>query len=385
MAFGKQNVIQVDPLRYSICLLSPSKLGKTTLMYQFCTKLAGPKGSLFIETGSERGADAIAGINYINAPEWHMDEYDEFNNAAGFAEICDDIIENKTTSYPELRCVVIDSIDHWIEIAEKEALRLYNKEAKKKGKETASSLNESWGGWGRGEKRALELMLDYRDKLLSVGVQVMYIGHIKRREISDAITQQTYTVISSDQQQNYFNALKKDLHFLAVMYMDREIVSESTGKKTPSGKDIKEGRITSETRKIKFRDDSYVIDSGSRFADIVPEINCDVDEFIKAITDAIEVEAKKGGQDIEASKKEQDAATKKRTEEIAIAEQRHKEQRQLDNMIEDLKSWIKDNKATGTEKVKALVAKSKELGVENPIQVSDINDATVLLEYAHSL
>ena len=384
MAYGKRNVIQVDPLRYSLCLLSPSKLGKTTLMYQYCTKLAGPTGSLFIETGSERGADAIAGINYINAPEWHMDEYDSFNNAMGFAEICDDIIENKSTEYPDLRCVVIDSIDHWIEIAEKESLRLYNKEARKKGKETASSLNEAWGGWGRAEKKALELMLDYRDKLLNVGVQVMYIGHIKRREITDAITQQTYSVISSDQQQNYFNALKKDLHFLAVMYMDREIIEKSTGKKTPTGKDIKEGKVESETRKIKFRDDSYVIDSGSRFSNIVPEIECDVDQFIKAITDAIDAEAKKGGQDIEASKAEQAAALAKRTKEIAEAEAKHKQQKELDTIISSLKDWIQSNKPN-PDKVKALIAKSKDLGIANPLDVASLEDAKTLLAYTESL
>lgn len=377
MAFGKKNVIQIDPLRFSLGLLGESKAGKTSLIYEYCKKMGGEDCYLFAEIGSERGCDAISGVNYINTPEWHCD-FDEYDNSVGFADLCEDIIENKESSYKNLRVLIWDSYDQAIEISEKESIRLYNKEAKVNGKPVAKSINEAWGGFNRGEKKAMELMFDLRDRLLRVGVQSIFIGHCKRKEVMDVVSGLSYSTLTSDQQQNYFNKLKKDLHFLALLYVDREIVQEGTGKD-------KVGRLKSETRKIKFRDDSYAIDSGSRFADIVPEVNCNVDEFAKAITDAIEAEAKKGGQDIEASKKEQDAAAKKRTEEIAIAEQRHKEQKQLDNMIEDLKSWIKENKATGADKVKALVAKSKELGVENPIQVSDINDATVLLEYAHSL
>ena len=92
MAFGKKNVVQIDPLRYSIALLGESKCGKTTLIKGYCERLAGEDGYLFIETGAERGADAISGINYINAPEWNMD-YDEYTNSAGFADICEDISE----------------------------------------------------------------------------------------------------------------------------------------------------------------------------------------------------------------------------------------------------------------------------------------------------
>ena len=43
----------------------------------------------------------------------------------------------------------------------------------------------------------------------------------------------------------------------------------------------------SETRKIKFRDDAMIADAKSRFSKIIDEIVLDTDEFIKAITDAI--------------------------------------------------------------------------------------------------
>ena len=51
--------------------------------------------------------------------------------------------------------------------------------------------------------------------------------------------------------------------------------------------------FSSVNRKIKFRDDNYTVDSGSRMSQIVNEINFDADEFIKALTDAIEIEFNK--------------------------------------------------------------------------------------------
>ena len=37
------------------------------------------------------------------------------------------------------------------------------------------------------------------------------IGHIKTKDISDPVSGETYQILTSDQQQNYFNALKKNL------------------------------------------------------------------------------------------------------------------------------------------------------------------------------
>ena len=113
MAFGKKNHVSIDPLSYNICLLGESKVGKTTLLKEVCEKLAGEDGYLFLECGAERGADSIEGINHINCPEWSMD-YDEFTNSAGFIDVCDDIVANKTTEYPNLKVVIWDTYDFQI-------------------------------------------------------------------------------------------------------------------------------------------------------------------------------------------------------------------------------------------------------------------------------
>lgn len=43
-------------------------------------------------------------------------DYDEIENSIGFEDVVDDIIDNKTTEYPLLRTVVIDTYDQLIDI-----------------------------------------------------------------------------------------------------------------------------------------------------------------------------------------------------------------------------------------------------------------------------
>ena len=206
MAFGKKNQVKLDILSYNLMLLGEAKCGKTTLIKEVCEKLAGEDGYLFLEVGSERGADAISNINYINCPEWNMD-YDEYSNSAGFADVCEDIIENKTTEYPNLKVVVWDTYDHLIDIAEKESIRLWNKECREKNhpEKAAKTINQAWSGFGKGEKIAISLMLDMMARLRMVGVSTIVIGHVKTKDIDDAVSGESYRILTSDQQQNYFN------------------------------------------------------------------------------------------------------------------------------------------------------------------------------------
>lgn len=379
MAFGKKNVIKIDPAFYSLMLLGESKVGKSTLIKEYCEKIVGEDGYLFIETGAERGADAINGINYINAPTWNM-EYDEFNNAAGFADICEDIVENKTSEYPNLRIVVWDTLDQLIDIAEEESIRLYNKEMVANGKPKVKTINSAWGGYGRGEKKAIELMLEMRAKLIEVGVQVIIISHVKRKDVSDVVSGDTYQVLTSDQQQNYFNAFKKDMHFLALAYIDREMVKEK--KKNGRGNDDTVNKVVGETRRIKFRDDSYAIDSGSRFADIEADVPMDVESFTNAIVNAIQAEASKGDKSISDLKKEQSKKDKEHAKKVAEAEKIRKEEKaaeeSLNEIVEQIQAFFNENKKD-LSILRPIADEIKAKGYKNPGEISDIDDAKEIL------
>ena len=373
--YGQKNHVKLDPLAYNICLLGESKVGKTTLIKEVCEKLAGSDGYMFLECGQERGADAIEGISYITCPEWQMD-YDELTNSAGFEDVCDDIIDNKTTDYADLKVVIIDTYDQLINLAEDESKRLWNRDNPDK---RTNSINAAWGGFGKGEKKAIELMFNKIAELRSVGVSTIIIGHIKTKDISDPVSGETYQILTSDQQQNYFNALKKNLHFLGLAYIDRQIIKEKTGKKNiVTNKEEQVNKVKGESRKIKFRDDNFCVDSGSRFAEIIDEIDLDADQFITALTDAIKAEQSKSGKTLEQSKAEQEAEEAERLKEIAKAEQDKKENKKLEDVVAKITDYIKANKSN-MDKIKPIIAKAKELGYENPTMIDKIEDAKEVL------
>lgn len=380
MAFGKKNNVNLDPLAYNICLLGESKVGKTTLMKEVCEKLAGDDGYLFLECGTERGADAIQGINYINCPEWDMD-YDELTNSAGLADVCEDIIDNKASEYPNLKAVIFDTYDHLIDIAEAKSIKMWNKECRDSGhpEKCVKSINQAWSGYGRGEKKAIEIMFDMMAQLRNVGVASIIIGHVKTKEISDVVSGESYQILTSDQQQNYFNALKKNLHFLGLAYIDRDVVKEKTGRKNAVTKrDEVVNKVASESRKIKFRDDNYAVDSGSRFADIIPEIDMNADAFIQALTDAIKAEQSKSGVSLDDAKKKQDKQKKELEKRVAEQEEKAKAQADIDSVVAQIVDFFTENKSD-MSKIKPVLVACKELGYSNPKEISSIEDANKIL------
>ncbi len=377
MGYGKKNVIKIDPLSYNIGLIGESGIGKTTIIKEMCEKLAGEDGYIFLECGKEDGADGINGINYLNCPEWSMD-YDELTNSIGFEDFVDDVVENKTTEYPDLKTVVIDTYDQLLEISKPEVIRMHNSENPDK---PVKSIKAAFGGYMAGEDKATEIVLDKLWELKTVGVHFIIIGHVKQRQQDDVVTGQTYTSLTTNMSMRDFNAIKTKLHFLGVASIDREIVQEKTGKtKKEKGKDVNimKGVITKESRKITFRDDSYSIDSKSRFADIVPEIPFDVDELIKALTDAIKTEASKGSKSISDLEKEQKAAEAERMKQIAEVEAANKVKKELDEINTKIKEFCTVNKSKPAA-LKPLIEAAKACGLKNPMAAEDVETAKKIL------
>lgn len=262
MKYGKKNEININPLAYNLALIGESGIGKTTIIKQYCEKLAGSNGYIFLEIGKEDGADAISGINYINCPEWDGD-YDENTNSMGFNTFIEDVVENRMSDWAEVKVVVIDTYDELFSIAEPKVISMHNRENPTK---KVKSIKAAFGGFQAGEDKTIEIVLDALWSLKKVGISFIVIGHTKNKNITDVVTGEEYAQLTSNISQKYFNAIKTKVHFLGVGAIDREIIKEKTGKKDFATKqDIKKGVIKSETRKITFRDDNYVIDSKSRY------------------------------------------------------------------------------------------------------------------------
>lgn len=367
--YGKKNEIKVDLLKYNICILGEPKIGKTSIVKNMLEKLGGNDSYIFLEMAGEAGADAIDGIVYEDCDTWE-----------DVTDIIDDIEDNKSTDYAELKAVVIDTYDGWIKLAQEEAISEWNTKHPDK---RADTIDAAWNGFQKGQAKAFDLMFEIITRLRKIGVATIIIGHVKNREMTDIATGTTYQTLTSDVEKVYFNLLKKKMHFLALAYYDRTIIKEKTGKKNiVTKKDEIVGRVTSESRKIKFRDDNMALDSGSRFADIVEEIDFDVDELIKAMTDAIKSEAEKGGKKIEELKEKQDnddkAMAKKIAEAEIVAKSEKEKEKELKEVISKIKDYITKNKEN-LSALKPIIAEAKKHGFKNPLEVNDIEVAKSIL------
>lgn len=375
MKFGRKNEIKINPLAYNFMLIGESGIGKTTIIKEYCEKLAGPEGYIFLETGREDGQDAINGINYITCDEWDGD-YDETLNSMGFATFIDDVVENKASDWPDLKVVVIDTLDELFSIAEPEVIRMHNKENPNK---RVKSIKAAFGGFMAGEDKAIEIVEDKLWSLKKVGVSFVIIGHTKTRNQTDPITGEDYMQLTTNMSQRYFNALKTKVHFLGVASIDREIVKEKTGKKNVvTGQIETKGVVRGETRRITFRDDNYVVDSKSRFADIVPEIPFDSDALIQALTDAIKSEQSKSGVSFDAAKKKQAKQEKELEKRVSEHEEKAKSQAAVDVVVAQIVDFFTKNKSD-IAKIKPILAECKELGYSNPKEISNIEDANKIL------
>lgn len=375
MKFGRKNEIKINPLAYNFMLIGESGIGKTTIIKEYCEKLAGPEGYMFLETGKEDGQDAINGINYITCDEWDGD-YDETLNTMGFATFIDDVVENKASDWPDLKVVVIDTLDELFSIAEPEVIRMHNKENPNK---RVKSIKAAFGGFMAGEDKAIEIVEDKLWSLKKVGVSFVIIGHTKNRNQTDPITGEDYMQLTTNMSQRYFNALKTKVHFLGVASIDREIVKEKTGKKNVvTGQVETKGVVKGETRRITFRDDNYVVDSKSRFADIVPEIPFDSDALIQAITDAIKSEQSKSGVSFDTAKKKQAKQEKELEKRVAEQEEQAKSKAAIDEVVSQIVDFFTENKSD-IAKIKPVLTAVKNLGYDNPKSIDNIEDANKIL------
>lgn len=340
--FGKKNVIKVDPLSYNIGLFGESGIGKTTLAVEYCERLAGENGYILANIGKEDGVDAIPNAVYADIPDWET-----------FEEFVNDIVENRNTDYKDLRIVVYDTIDELFRIAEPEVIRLHNREFPEK---KVKTIKAAFGGFQAGEEKAIELILDKIWELKSVGVSMMIIGHTKRKNQTDIATGEEYETLTANLMNKYFNAIKTKLHILGVASIDRSIEKQRIKQKM--GKDKIVGKVTSESRIITFRDDNFNIDSKSRFSEITPQIDLNVDQFIEAIEGAIKKahEKQKDAKPLDQVKEEQEREKEKQIEQLVEEKNKTKVNvKENEALIQEIKDKFPKATTDVKEKIKKVM------------------------------
>lgn len=322
--FGKKNVVSSDLSNYMIGIIGPSGFGKSTLMYKTCEKLFGDEGYIILDIGAENGIAAINGAMSEHTP-----------NFGKLKEVVDDIVKNKA-DYPNLKVVILDTLDAYFEIVENYVIKAWNSEnAGNSNFKKATSINSVEGGYGRGMDRVVDTAKQIISRLNSVGVGVWWTAHVKEKDQADLYTGANFTTLTANMTLKYFNAIKNSCHIVACGYYDRSIEKQEVGDENPVTKKKKErSAIIQEVRKIKFRDDLLVADAKSRFANIVDEINLDPNEFIKAIQDAIAAE--QGGVPIAKSEPKREIEAPKIVESSEIEVTAIKEDESHNHIVDDL-------------------------------------------------
>lgn len=307
-SFGKKNVVSKNIFDYNIMLLGEAGVGKTTTMANVMRKFCKDDEYVCLQIGKEDGCKAISGLIWDSIPTWKS-----------FKDFVNEVVTNRE-DWGTLRCVVLDTIDQLIDICTPAVIREWNQSnLGKKDFVPVKTLNQSWGGFGKADEYMMGLILDQIWKLKSVGVSVFIVGHTRRRDVVDPVSGLTYSTMSAAIPLKDFDALKTKMDIVSIAYIDREMTSKEFGREnivTKKKSTINE--VSNEARKIAFRSSAYVLDSKSRFPEIVDEVPMNADAFVQAIQDAIDAAAGENTETIPAKAKK---ITKKAKVEEPVVEE----------------------------------------------------------------
>jgi hypothetical protein len=373
--FGKRVNVATDLSKYMIGVMAPSGFGKTTLMYQMCEKEFGPDGYIILDMAQEDGVAALQGAVAEKVTTWKK-----------MREVVDDIVKNKATDYPNLKVVILDTLDAAFEAAEQYAVDTFNRDNMgKQGFTKASSINSVEGGFGRGLEKVIEYVKKEIVRLQGVGVGVYWTAHVKEKDQVDLFTGAQYTTLTANMSMKYFSAIRNSSHIVAFGYFDRSIEKQAVGDVNPLTKKAKERKsVLAEARKLKFRDDAMIADAKSRFSEITDEIDLDADLFINAIKEAIEAERAKGGASApKTTKKPATAPVTVEPEEEDVppfdVDEFEDKESNMEVDFDAIRTEIK-NKARAQKKTSEVKAIMVEAGYKKIDEVEDLNLLTKMLE-----
>ena len=259
---------------YSYLMNGVAGIGKTTTVCEIGQKKFGQDGFLLMTLGAEPEPSHIGNL-------WNVviDEWDELE------ETIDTLIEERNTEYKDLKMIGIDSTGELFRLAEAKVIEEYNRTVSSSDK--VKSIQSAYGGFYRGQTRAIEIVSQLMSRLSKAGYSLFYIGHTKQKNKTDQMTGVEYEQVTSDMENKYFNAIKDRVNIVMCAYMEREMadITEETNKFNK--KKIKVGDIVSESRVVSFRDETFSLDLKCHLKHIVPKCELDSDIIIKELESAI--------------------------------------------------------------------------------------------------
>lgn len=358
MGIGHINKVKVDMCSYPpFILLAEPKFGKTTFWSKLVPKVWGDntKG-LLISCANEEGYHSIQDVQYEVAYAWRGAE-DEVTGARSLVDIIDDIVEHNDEY--GLKGVCFDTLDTFIDIATKEVLREHKKE---KGT-PCKSLNDAFGGYGRGKVRLLQICNEQVDRLRSIGVCVWFLCHIKQKEKIDLYSGEKYEQITNNLTNDIFSNFATKAQMTMVGAYQRK---------------INNGKLEEENRVLYYRP-QWNIDAGGRFTHVPDTSEFSVDAFLNVFNEAVKYEMGENVSeaDVEKARKQEEKEIKKHA---AVAKKKIIEEEIDPDRNEELKSQIQAAfSEIDTDKRDAIVAYMKGHDLASFKDVSEV--PTAVLEH----
>lgn len=314
----KINRIKADLGSYPhYMLLGIRKIGKTTFIRDLIKEKYGDatKG-LLISCGAENGYHALDDLQVEEAKAFNQ-EYDEETDSRGFVQIIDDVIENNKEY--GIKLVAIDTLDCLYDIAVPEVIRLSRKETGK----PCKSVNDAFGGYGRGLDRVIALIQEQITRLEDAGIAVFILSHVKEKTRTDMVTGEEYQVWTNNLMDKVYGAIADTAQMVMMAVIDRE---------------IKDKRSVGENRVLYLRATAS-LDAGSRFNGLPEKIPFTPKAFLDAFEQGVKNSAtmKPMTEDDMAARKAEEEKQQAKMAEIAL---RKEAEKQRAEMLEEIQEKI---------------------------------------------
>jgi len=320
----KKNVVKCDIGSYTHLIRGIKKSGKTTLFRDIVLEEYGkPEAGLHISLGNETGAKALDEIYTVEASNW-----------SELREIVDELVENKEDH--EFKIVCLDTVDEFVKIASAEVIRLHRI---KKG-EKIDSLNEAFGGYGRGREKLVELIDSIIASLKKAGYGVFMIGHTKLRDVKEK-TGAEYQQLKSNLTQDYDDIFSNQADIIMTITVDKQ---------------IEDGVIVGTERYMHFRDDGF-IDCGSRLAGMPEKVEYGAREYIDAVNEGVRASVKNKITKKDFDKRKADEAKEREQEGIKFSK------KSKENKVDEDKN---------SEIIKKITENIKELSEDERSEKADV-------------
>lgn len=240
MAFIKPSVKEVKTTIETalVYIRSERKWGKSTLFRNLILqKFGNAERGLLVGCGAEEGYNYLDNLNST-----------QITNYKDLFELKEWLIKEKGKEH-NIEIVGFDVVDELVPMFEQYAIKLSIKETGK----VCKSINEAFGGFHKGQKRAAQEIKKFMKDIQKSGIGVVAISHTKNKTIKTQGCQTEedgYMVLTSTLESTYESVFGDIFDIICTGVIEREI----------DGK-----RITTANRYLYFRGDGYV-EAGGRLA-----------------------------------------------------------------------------------------------------------------------